>query len=197
MGRLGGSAVEGLPLAQGVISEFWDQVPHQVPCQKPASPLPMSLAYVSVFSLCFSWINKWINKILKKKKTITCISSIMPWASSSSSLTIIYCFMNILLKIFLHVCPNLLVDCGFLRFAYSAKYSTWYWMEGQLIFPEKRKKEEVERRREWRGKGDTRIYLPSRDTDIWPMKLSIWLDSLLLQVCYVQIIIYYTLHIFS
>ena len=42
-GRLGGSAVECLPSAQDVILESWDQVPHQAPCEEPASPS----AYVS------------------------------------------------------------------------------------------------------------------------------------------------------
>ena len=31
-GRLGGSAVERLPLAQGMIPESPDRVPHQAPC---------------------------------------------------------------------------------------------------------------------------------------------------------------------
>lgn len=38
MGRLGGSAVERLPSAQGVIQEFRDQVPRRAPCMEPASP---------------------------------------------------------------------------------------------------------------------------------------------------------------
>ena len=37
-GSLGGSAVEHLPLAQGVILESRDQVPHQAPCTERASP---------------------------------------------------------------------------------------------------------------------------------------------------------------
>ena len=48
-GRLGGSLVERLPSAQGVILEFWDRVPHQAPYREPASPS----AYVSA-SLCVS-----------------------------------------------------------------------------------------------------------------------------------------------
>ena len=48
-GSLGGSAVECLPLAQGVILETWDGVPHQAPCREPAS----LSAYVSA-SLCIS-----------------------------------------------------------------------------------------------------------------------------------------------
>ena len=36
-GRLGGSAVERLPLVQGVISESQDRVPHRAPCREPAS----------------------------------------------------------------------------------------------------------------------------------------------------------------
>ncbi|CAD7682007.1 unnamed protein product [Nyctereutes procyonoides] len=42
-GHLGGSVVEHLPLAQGVILESWDGVPHRAPCRDPASPS----AYVS------------------------------------------------------------------------------------------------------------------------------------------------------
>ena len=56
-GHLGGSAVERLPLAQGLILEFWDRVPYQAPCMEPASPS----AYVSA-SLCLSWINKNLKK---------------------------------------------------------------------------------------------------------------------------------------
>ena len=41
-GHLGGSVVEHLPLAQGMILESQDQVPHWAPCMEPAS-LPMSL----------------------------------------------------------------------------------------------------------------------------------------------------------
>ena len=48
-GSPGGSVVQCLPSAQGVILETWDQVPHQAPCMDPASPS----AYVSV-SLCVS-----------------------------------------------------------------------------------------------------------------------------------------------
>ena len=43
LGHLGGSAVERLPLAQGMIPGFGDRVLHQAPCKKPASPS----AYVS------------------------------------------------------------------------------------------------------------------------------------------------------
>ena len=42
-GCLGGSAVEHLPLAYGVISESRDGVPYQAPCMGPASPSAMSL----------------------------------------------------------------------------------------------------------------------------------------------------------
>ena len=41
-GWLGGSAVEHLPLAQGMIPESWDRVPHRAPRREPAS-LPRSL----------------------------------------------------------------------------------------------------------------------------------------------------------
>ena len=42
-GHLGGSVVEHLPSAQGMILESWDQVPHQDPHTEPAS----CSAYVS------------------------------------------------------------------------------------------------------------------------------------------------------
>ena len=37
-GQVGGSAVERLPLAQGVILETWDRVLRRAPCVEPASP---------------------------------------------------------------------------------------------------------------------------------------------------------------
>ena len=49
MGPLGGSAVERLPSAQGVIQVSLDQVPHQAPCMEPAS----LSAYVLCLSLSF------------------------------------------------------------------------------------------------------------------------------------------------
>ena len=49
-----GSVVEHLPLAQVMIPESWDQVPHQVPHREPASS---SSAYVSV-SQSVSLMNK-------------------------------------------------------------------------------------------------------------------------------------------
>ena len=53
---LGGSAVWRLPLAQGVILESQDRVPHWDPCMEPASPPPSPSASVSaslsVSSLC-------------------------------------------------------------------------------------------------------------------------------------------------
>ena len=52
LGRLGGLVVECLPLAQGMILESWDQVPHQAPCEESASPS----AYVSAL-LCVSLIS--------------------------------------------------------------------------------------------------------------------------------------------
>ena len=45
----GGSVVEHLPWAQGVILGSWDRVPHRAPCREPASPS----AWVSA-SLCVS-----------------------------------------------------------------------------------------------------------------------------------------------
>ena len=51
LGCLGGSVVEYLPLAQGLILESLDRVPHQVPYMKPVC----LSAYVSLYlSLCFS-----------------------------------------------------------------------------------------------------------------------------------------------
>ena len=52
-GMHGGSVVERLPLAQGVIPESRDQVPNRAPRWEPASPS----AYVSA-CVCLSWINK-------------------------------------------------------------------------------------------------------------------------------------------
>ena len=48
-GFLGGSVVEHLPLAQGMILESRDQVPRQAPCMEPASP-----AVCLCLSLCVS-----------------------------------------------------------------------------------------------------------------------------------------------
>ena len=54
-GSLGGSVVEHLPSAQGVIPQFWDRVPHWAPWVDPASPS----AYVSAcLSLSVSLMNK-------------------------------------------------------------------------------------------------------------------------------------------
>ena len=52
-GHLGGSVVEPLSLAQGMIPESWDRVPHWAPCMEPASPS----VYVSA-SLSVSHMNK-------------------------------------------------------------------------------------------------------------------------------------------
>ena len=65
-GRLSGSAVKCLPLAQGVILESRDRVPHWAPCMEPASPsacvsasLPLSLSLSFSLSLtCVSIMNK-------------------------------------------------------------------------------------------------------------------------------------------
>ena len=48
-GRLGGSVVERLPLAQDVIAGSWDQVLHWASLREPASPS----AYVSA-SICLA-----------------------------------------------------------------------------------------------------------------------------------------------
>ena len=53
-----------LPLAQSVILESWDRVPHRAPCMGPASPSACVSASLSL-SLCVS--HEYINKILKKK----------------------------------------------------------------------------------------------------------------------------------
>ena len=47
-GRLGGSMVGCLPLAQGMILESRDQVPHGAPCMEPASPSACVSASLSV-----------------------------------------------------------------------------------------------------------------------------------------------------
>ena len=59
LGCLHGSAVEHLPLAQGVIPESWDQVPHQAPCMGPATPSACVSACLSLsLSLSLSLMNK-------------------------------------------------------------------------------------------------------------------------------------------
>ena len=56
MGHLGGSVVERLPLAQGMILETQDRVPHSAPCMEPASPSAwekkLSLSLSLSLSLC-------------------------------------------------------------------------------------------------------------------------------------------------
>ena len=54
-GRLGGSAVERLPLAQGVIPGSWDRVSHWAPCMELASP---SGCVSASLSLSLSLMNK-------------------------------------------------------------------------------------------------------------------------------------------
>ena len=50
VGRPGGSAVEHLPLAQGLILETRDRVPHWAPARSLLLPLPVSLPLsLSVF----------------------------------------------------------------------------------------------------------------------------------------------------
>ena len=58
-GHLGSSVVEHSPLAQVVIPESWDQVPHQALRREPAFP-SVSLP------LCVS--REYINKIFKNKQ---------------------------------------------------------------------------------------------------------------------------------
>ena len=62
-GRLGGSVVDCLPLAQVVILGSWDR--HQIHHKEPVSPS----AYVSA-SLSLSFMNKYIKSFLKKRKEI-------------------------------------------------------------------------------------------------------------------------------
>ena len=57
-GHLGGSLVERLPMAKGVIPGSWVRVPHQASCQEPASPS----ARVSALCVCVSCINKIFKK---------------------------------------------------------------------------------------------------------------------------------------
>ena len=48
LGRPGGSGVERLSLAQGMILGSQDQIPHQAPCMEPASPsacISLSLSF--------------------------------------------------------------------------------------------------------------------------------------------------------
>ena len=51
MGHLGGSVVERLPSAQGVILESRNQVSRRAPCMEPASP---SACVSASLSLCVS-----------------------------------------------------------------------------------------------------------------------------------------------
>ena len=66
MGRLGGSLVEHLPSAQGMIPGSWDRVSHRVPCLEPASPSACVSASLSLsLSLSVCDYHKQI-KIFKK-----------------------------------------------------------------------------------------------------------------------------------
>ena len=65
-GRVGGSVVEQLPSALGMILECQDRVPHQAPCMEPASPSACVSASLSI-SLCVTIINKNLKKYLRKK----------------------------------------------------------------------------------------------------------------------------------
>ena len=59
-GHLGGSVVQCLPLAQGVILESQDQVPHWAACMEPTSPTAYVSAFVSV---------SLMNKLIKSLRT--------------------------------------------------------------------------------------------------------------------------------
>ena len=50
-GHLGGSVVEHLPSAQGIILGSWDRVLHQAPCMELASPAACVSASLS-FCVC-------------------------------------------------------------------------------------------------------------------------------------------------
>ena len=54
-GHLGGSVVECLPLAQDMIPETRDQVPHRASCMEPASP---SACVCASLSLSVSLMNQ-------------------------------------------------------------------------------------------------------------------------------------------
>ena len=61
LGCLGGSAIECLPLAQGMILGSWYRVPHLAPHREPASPsawVSASLSLSLSLSLCVSLMNK-------------------------------------------------------------------------------------------------------------------------------------------
>ena len=58
-GLLGGSVVERLPSAQGVILETRDQVPHWVPWMEAAL---LSASVSASLSVSHEWMNEWINK---------------------------------------------------------------------------------------------------------------------------------------
>ena len=63
-GCLDGSAVEHLPLAQDVIPEFWDQVPHQAAIWSLILlPIPVSLP----LSQCLLKINNILKSKIKNK----------------------------------------------------------------------------------------------------------------------------------
>ena len=48
----GGSVVECLPSAQGMIPGTWDRVLHRAPCKEPASPSACVSASLSVCDYC-------------------------------------------------------------------------------------------------------------------------------------------------
>lgn len=64
MGHLGGSVVECLLLAQGIILGSWDRVLHQAPCGETVSPS----AYVPA-SFSVSLMKKYKKSLRKEKKS--------------------------------------------------------------------------------------------------------------------------------
>ena len=66
-GRLGGTVIKPLPLAQGVIPAFWDRAPHQAPLLGACFLLSHSPCLCSL-SRWLSLSSKWIKSFLKKRK---------------------------------------------------------------------------------------------------------------------------------
>ena len=65
VGRLGGSVIKRLPLAQGVIPAFWDRAPYQAPS--------LGACFFLSHSPCWCGLSHWLslslsNKLKKKNK---------------------------------------------------------------------------------------------------------------------------------